>query len=896
MNFTVTLSKPSDSIITVDYATAPNTSTAGTDYITGSGTITFIPGDTSETITIVVNEDSIDEENETLYVDLSGATSGIVITDAQGIGTITDNDSAPSISIGDATVTEGHSGTTDAEFTVLLSTESGKTITVNYATADGTAIAGKDYTSKTENLVFNPGDKSITIKIQVSGNTLDEDDKTFKVNLSGASNATILDSSAIATITDDDAAPTISIGDATVVEGDSGTANLVYTVTLSQASGKTVTVDFATQDGTATIADNDYIAKTTTTLTFAPGDTTETITVTVNGDIVLEADETVLVKLTNPTNTSITQDTGTGTITNDDRPVIDVYVKDVDSGNNVKLTNNDTTPINFGSKKVEGESVVREFTIKNNGNTTLFLSGTSPYITISGTNSSDFTVVTGPAISLKNGETTIFSVKFDPSSSGTRNASISIANNDNINNPFVFGIKGEGLVPSTRSTPSTPPSDDLIELFFGDDNQKAAIAKVFQKDGIKSTFVIFNDAAVNENLDKMVKKNTDGHKANIITVPVRNNSDIVIAQLNGQTVKNMENKNAILEIKAGNICYTIPAEDINIDSVSKKLGTQIQLKDIQVNISVSKSSKETITKAEISARKNNHQLVVNPVEFEVTCQHGKDTVNVSKFNSYVMRTVEIPDGFDLTNITTGVVLNEDGTFSHVPTEVYKKNEKDKDTGRDVEKYYAKINSLTNSTYTVIFNPITFNDVKNHWSKNYVNDVGSRLIDDGIGNKNFAPNRAITRAEFASMIVKALGIKATDLTEKFSDVKKSDSSYNYINAAYEYGILAGYPNGKFGPQDLITREQAMTMLAKAMEITGMDVSVTDIDVSDQLKKFIDNTNISAYAKKTATVCVKNNIFAGDTKGRLTPKDNFTRAESATVLIKLLRKAGLINSNY
>ncbi len=890
MNFTVILSKPSTCNVTVDYATSSGTATAGTDYITNNGTITFAPGETSKTLTIVINADLIDEEDETLYVDLSGAISGIIITDAQGIGTITDDDAAPTISIGDATVTEGNSGTTNAEFTVSLSAASGKTITVNYATANGTAIAGTDYTSKNENLIFNPGETRKIISIQVSGNTLDEDDKSFQVNLSGASNATILDASALGTITDDDDAPTISIGVATVKEGDVGTANLVYTVTLTKASGKTVTVDCATQDGTATIADHDYTAK-TTTLIFNPGETSKTITVLVNGDTVLEVDETVLVILSNPTNASFAagHNTGTGTITNDDKPVIEVY------GNSEKIANNDTTPsitdyTDFGSIKVEGEPVIREFTIKNNGNTTLVLSGTSPYITVSGENAIDFSVVTGPAISLKNGETTSFSVKFDPSSSGKKTAKIIIANNDDSNNPFIFDIQGEGTTPPTSPTPpiSTPTptptptqGDNKIDVIFGDDTQKAATAKISEKDGIKTTVVTFDDVAVNENLDKM-GENKPNEKTNTIKISVSNNSDIVIGQLNGQTVKNMQDRDVILEIKTDNAIYTIPAKDINIDSVSKDIGSQIKLQDIKVNISISKSTKETEAIVENSARKNNYQLVVKPVDFEITCTSGSKTINLFKFNNYVERTVILPEGIDGKRITTGVLLNKDGTFSHVPTAV-----------KLVDgKYYAKINSLTNSTYTLIWNPVTFKDAKKHWSKNYVNSVGSRLIDDGVGNSNFAPNRAITRAELASMIVKALGLKGTNFEEKFKDVKTSDPSYYYIYTVYEYGIMGGYSNGNFGPEDLVTREQAMRILVKAMDVAGVDVKVSKTDIEKQLVQFKDSSKISSGARKAAAICVKNGIFAGNKQGSLNPKGNLTRGESATVIIKLLKKAGLI----
>ncbi len=425
------------------------------------------------------------------------------------------------------------------------------------------------------------------------------------------------------------------------------------------------------------------------------------------------------------------------------------------------------------------------------------------------------------------------------------------------------------------SSSTSPVSIPTIKIYINNEEVDYATSEIKVENGKKKTTIKLDD-------EKLTIKLKKENKGSTIVIPVSDGSDIVIGQLNGQTVKNMQDKAATLEIKTKNVIYTIPAEDINIDNVSEKIGSQVQLKDITVKIIVSNSSKETITKVENSARINNLQLVANPVDFEITCTNGSKTVNVSKFNDFVERTFILPEGIDNKKITTGVVLNEDGTFSHVPTAV-------KLVGG---KYHAKINSLTNSTYTVVWNPVTFKDAEKHWSKNFVNDVGSRLIDDGVGNGNFAPNRAITRAEFASMVVKALGLKGTNFPDKFSDVKKSDAYHYYIYTAYEYGILAGYSNGNFGPQDLITREQAMTMLAKAMDIAGMDVQVSDTDVSNQLQLFKDSSNISVYARQTATICVKNGIFAGDKIGRLTPKDNFTRAESATVIIKLLKKAELI----
>ena len=225
-------------------------------------------------------------------------------------------DCQPEITINDLTVTEGNSGSVKAIFTVTLSTSSSQSVTVNYATADGTATAPADYQSTNGLLTFNPGDTTKTITVAVNGDTLDEPSETFFVDLSSATNGVLADNQGQATISDNDPAPSLSINDVSVVEGDTGTTTATFTVTLSNASGRTVTVNYATADGTAA-ADSDYQA-TSGTLTFDPGDINRAVTVLVNGDATFEPNETFFVDLTTPTNGTISDAQGQGTIINDD--------------------------------------------------------------------------------------------------------------------------------------------------------------------------------------------------------------------------------------------------------------------------------------------------------------------------------------------------------------------------------------------------------------------------------------------------------------------------------------------------------------------------------------------------------------------------------------------------
>ena len=311
--FTVTLSAASGQTVTVNYATSDVTALAGQDYTAVSGTLTFAPGTTTQQIIVPVLGDLLDEANETYNVNLSAPVNATIAT-AVGVGTITDNDPTPSLRINDVSVTETDTGSVDAVFTVTLSAVSGRTVTVNYATADVTAIAGQDYTSAAGTLTFAAGTTTQTITVPVLGDLLDEANETFNVNLSGATAATIADSLGVGTIIDNDPTPTLVIDDVSVLEPTSGTVNMVFTVTLSAPSGRAVTVNYATANGTAT-AGQDYTA-TSGTLTFAAGVTTMTVTVPIIGDVIVEPNETFFVNLSVATNATIADNQGVGTILN----------------------------------------------------------------------------------------------------------------------------------------------------------------------------------------------------------------------------------------------------------------------------------------------------------------------------------------------------------------------------------------------------------------------------------------------------------------------------------------------------------------------------------------------------------------------------------------------------
>ncbi len=366
-----------------------------------------------------------------------------------------------------------------------------------------------------------------------------------------------------------------------------------------------------------------------------------------------------------------------------------------------------------------------------------------------------------------------------------------------------------------------------------------------------------------------------------VTLP-GSGSDVVVGELNGQTVKSMEQKDATLEIKTGTATYTLPASQINIDSISEQIGSQIDLKDIKVSVKIAEPPADTVRIVEDAADKNSFQLVVKPIEFEITCTNGNKTIGVSKFNGYVERTVAIPDGVDPSRITTGVVLNANGTVTHVPTQIIKVG----------GKYYAKINSLTNSVYSVVYNPVTFSDVSGHWAKDAVNNMGSRMVVAGTGKDAYTPDRSITRAEFAAIVVRALGLQQGTSESSFTDVALTNWFNGYVDTATDYDLITGYNKASFKPNDTITREQAMAILARAMKLTGLEISLNESDTAALLSDYTDGAKVSAYAKESVAACIKAGVVSGSSKTTLSPKASVTRAEVAAMIQRLLEKSNLI----
>jgi serralysin len=335
-----------------------------------------IPGNGNDTIWNATNQDILDlsqyaatsvtqtQNGQDLVLGL-GSNGSVRIKNhfalaaAERINILYNNSAAilPSLSIADFTVNEG-AGT--ATVTVSLSSLSSQSVTVNYATANNTAIAGQDYTATTGSLTFAPNTSTATFTVGIIDNTIITPGPTnFFVNLSNPQNATINDGQAVGTINNNDFPPTISIPNFSNSEGTftqvGRIRNFAVRVNLANGNGQTVTVNYATVNGgtatpgTTPASGSDYIA-TSGTVTFNPGETSKTFNIAVYGDTTPEASETIFVNFSTPTpNITLANSQAIVTINNDDGAVPSQPVRSIPEDS---LTN--PWPIrNRGSQSVE---------------------------------------------------------------------------------------------------------------------------------------------------------------------------------------------------------------------------------------------------------------------------------------------------------------------------------------------------------------------------------------------------------------------------------------------------------------------------------------------------------------------------------------------------------------
>ncbi|MFD0682191.1 MULTISPECIES: S-layer homology domain-containing protein [unclassified Paenibacillus] len=396
----------------------------------------------------------------------------------------------------------------------------------------------------------------------------------------------------------------------------------------------------------------------------------------------------------------------------------------------------------------------------------------------------------------------------------------------------------------TKNNQSTPLTSEVKTV----NGKEVAQAKVDDK--------VIDAALKNTDIGKLKLAVDSNVKANQMVVTLNNSALQKIATED-------KVKSVTIDTKLGS--YELPVKQINLQELAAKLGVSKE----NVNVEI------TITKNEDAAEKakSSGQKVLGTVEFtvKVTSADGK-SVELSTFTQFVPRTIKAEGTLNARNLAA-VRVEKDGQGSPVYQPV----------PFTVSGAEATLYSRTNSTYMLLENNITFADVKTHWAKDEIERMANKYIVQGVSKDEFQPDQAVTRAEFAALIARSMGLKPiTSSQNKFNDVRSGDWFEGQVYAAAEVGIVSGYDDQTFRPNQKISRQEMAVMIYRAMKFTGFDnKSQAGSNVT-----FTDENLFENWAKEAISVMANKKIVEGVASGKYDPTATATRAQSSVILSRML----------
>ncbi|OMF02805.1 S-layer homology domain-containing protein [Paenibacillus sp. FSL H7-0942] len=427
--------------------------------------------------------------------------------------------------------------------------------------------------------------------------------------------------------------------------------------------------------------------------------------------------------------------------------------------------------------------------------------------------------------------------------------------------------------PAPVPTPTPAPVKDNLETTRDGSHQPFATSKPSNN---KETLVQVDPAKLNVAMSQGTGQQFAIHSPN--------DGDMKVDGLTLETLKQLVDQGSKLNISNPLAIYPVPGGKMDVNGVSRQLGNAA-LNDIDVHVDIARSSDALIDSAETRAASQGYELLVTPVDLDLTFTKDGQTVRSGQLNGYAPKYIALPEGIDPNRITTGVIINPDGSIFHVPTVVTKIS----------SRYYALINDLRSSgSYSVIWNPQDFEDARSHWGKTDVNNIAARLDLQGNGDNTFSPNRQVTRSEFAEIVVLGLGLMRQDAPQNlFPDVNDSAWFRSAVALANEFGIVRGYDNGNFNGNQEITREQGFAMVARAYRLIEPEAAISPDQMNSELERYSDAADVSNWAKEDVAQLIAAGIIQGNGPQVLSPKTTMTRAEVTALIARMLKVTNLID---
>ncbi|NOU75468.1 hypothetical protein GC098_29485 [Paenibacillus sp. LMG 31458] len=424
---------------------------------------------------------------------------------------------------------------------------------------------------------------------------------------------------------------------------------------------------------------------------------------------------------------------------------------------------------------------------------------------------------------------------------------------------------------TTTAGPSVVPTKDGVQII----NVQPVSDKTADGTSVAKVTI---DGATLEQVIELLKAST-GTANQRINIEIKGSETIGKVELPAASLVELLSKApaAVLSLKNNGATYDLPLKVVDISSFATALGSAT--KDVKVSIAIEKVSGTTSVDIETKAKQAGLKPLTSAIDFSVTAEANGKQVSLNDFGkTYVSRTIEITKEVDAKKTTVVLYNPVTGTMSFVPATF--------STSDGITT--ASIKRPGNSIYTVVESAKTFEDLKDHWSQADVELLASKLVINGMTESSFAPQNEITRAQFAALLIRALGLSETNAAQ-FTDVKTNDWFAGAIGAASKAGLVDGFENGTFQPDANITREQMAVMITRAMNFAGKKAAAD----AKGLAGFTEAGSISEWAKEAVAQSVNAGIINGVTNQTFVPNAKASRAEAAVMLKRLLQYEQFIN---
>ncbi|MBD3917167.1 S-layer homology domain-containing protein [Paenibacillus sp. PR3] len=334
--------------------------------------------------------------------------------------------------------------------------------------------------------------------------------------------------------------------------------------------------------------------------------------------------------------------------------------------------------------------------------------------------------------------------------------------------------------------------------------------------------------------------------------------------------------NLIVTVKSGNVTYDLPLALLH-DGIQSNVASNL-------HVVIEPQSGEALTKIQQATDSSGLKMVSGAFGFAVLLEANgtlSETKNFGKL--YISRSITV-DGVLDPNTTTAIMIDPStGKTTFVPATFDVKD------GKTV----VTIKSNKNGIYTIVQFIKTFTDIRNHWAKHEIELLTSKLIVNGTSASVFAPNATLTRAEFVVIVARALGLSdQAGNSSKLNDVTLGSWYSDAVGGAVHAGIITGYQDGSFRPQQHVTREEMAVMLSRAAAYIGAALGSGTI-VDSLLAQYSDGSKVSEWAQSAVSELIASELLKGNQDGLLNPKANLTRAEMAVVMKRFLVQVGFIS---